>query len=114
VISLCVRCKAICVMHNPCVCISQLTLIWNVGMKSILFLLLSCPPFPETSCLPCLGFATCVEGVQALQMICLANAINGLMRVLEIVCRSHVREFLFFSKRSSIYIPNSPSQSSIC
>jgi hypothetical protein len=34
----CVCCKAICVIHNPCVCISQLTLIWNVGMKSILFL----------------------------------------------------------------------------
>jgi hypothetical protein len=58
---MCVSCKAICVMHNPCVCISQLTLIWNVGMKSILFLWLSCPPSPETSCLPCLGFATCVR-----------------------------------------------------
>ncbi len=31
-----------------------------------------------------------------------------------IVCGSHIRELLFFSKRSSIYIPNSPSQFSIC
>jgi hypothetical protein len=54
------------------------------------------------------------EGVQALQMICLSNAVVGLMRMLEIVCRSHIRVLLFFSKRSSIYIPNSPSQFSIC
>jgi hypothetical protein len=99
---MCVCCKAICVMHNPCVCISQLTLIWNVGMKSILFFWLSCPPSPETSCLPCLGFATC-EGVQALQWSACPMPLLVWWGCWKL-CVDHISENFYFSTREVLSI----------